>query len=151
MTGGTQQQVPGTPVTASGPGGGQAAPVTVLRSRSICPVDMVSGLRSSLVGSVGEAPGSPSSTMRLPGVGPKPLIERHSEGPVVRQAQHLFILLGVFAEQGAEAGYRLLHLGVHKDNPARAPYEQAGYQPAGSDGDYLLYDLAVGTAGASRT
>ena len=71
--------------------------------------------------------------------------------PECRRRGYGRTLLGVFAEQGATAGYRLLHLGVHKDNPARALYEQAGYQPAGSDGDYLLYDLAVGTAGASGT
>ena len=71
--------------------------------------------------------------------------------PECRRRGYGRTLLGAFAEQGAEAGYRLLHLGVHQDNPARALYEQAGYQPAGSDGDYLLYDLAVGTAGASRT
>jgi ribosomal protein S18 acetylase RimI-like enzyme len=71
--------------------------------------------------------------------------------PECRRRGYGRTLLGVFAEQGATAGYRLLHLGVHKDNPARALYEQAGYQPAGSDGDYLLYDLAVGTAGASET
>jgi ribosomal protein S18 acetylase RimI-like enzyme len=71
--------------------------------------------------------------------------------PEYRRRGYGRALLGVFAEQGAKAGYRLLHLGVHKDNPARALYEQAGYQPAGSDGGYLLYDLAVGTAGTSRT
>ena len=71
--------------------------------------------------------------------------------PEYRRRGYGRTLLGAFAEQGAKAGYRLLHLGVHKDNPARALYEQAGYQPAGSDGDYLLYDLAVGTAGSSRT
>jgi ribosomal protein S18 acetylase RimI-like enzyme len=64
--------------------------------------------------------------------------------PAYRRRGYGRILLGVFAEQGAAAGYRLLHLGVHKDNPARALYEQAGYQPAGSDGDYLLYDLPRG-------
>ena len=75
----------------------------------------------------------------------------HQVRPEYRRRGYGRTLLGVFAEQGAEAGYRLLHLGVHKDNPARALYEQAGYQPAGSDGDHLLYDLAVGKAGASRT
>ena len=70
--------------------------------------------------------------------------------PEYRRRGYGRALLRVFAEQGAKAGYRLLHLGVHKDNPARALYEQVGYQPAGSDGDYRLYDLAVGTAGTSR-
>jgi ribosomal protein S18 acetylase RimI-like enzyme len=71
--------------------------------------------------------------------------------PECRRRGYGRTLLGAFAEQAAEAGYRLLHLGVHKDNPARSLYEQAGYQRAGSDGDYLLYDLAVGTAGERRT
>jgi ribosomal protein S18 acetylase RimI-like enzyme len=61
--------------------------------------------------------------------------------PAYRRRGYGRILLGVFAEQAAAAGCRLLHLGVHQDNPARALYEQAGYQPAGRDGDYLLYDL----------
>jgi len=65
--------------------------------------------------------------------------------PAYRRRGYGRVLLGVFAEQAAAAGYRLLHLGVHEDNPARALYEQAGYQPAGRDGDYLLYDLAAGT------
>jgi ribosomal protein S18 acetylase RimI-like enzyme len=60
--------------------------------------------------------------------------------PAYRRRGYGRILLGVFAEQAVAAGCRLLHLGVHKDNPARALYEQAGYQPAGSDGDYLSYD-----------
>jgi ribosomal protein S18 acetylase RimI-like enzyme len=63
--------------------------------------------------------------------------------PAYRRRGYGRILLGVFADQAAAAGFRLLHLGVHKDNPARALYEQAGYQPAGSDGDYLLYDLEL--------
>ncbi|MGH3253567.1 MAG: GNAT family N-acetyltransferase [Trebonia sp.] len=71
--------------------------------------------------------------------------------PEYRRRGYGRTLLGAFAEQGAKAGYRLLHLGVHKDNPARALYEQAGYQPAGSDGDYLLYDLAAGSTGTSRS
>lgn len=54
------------------------------------------------------------------------------------------ILLDVFADQAVASGYRLLHLGVHKDNPARSLYERAGYQCAGSNGDYLLYDLDAG-------
>jgi GNAT superfamily N-acetyltransferase len=60
------------------------------------------------------------------------------------------VLLDVFAGQAAAAGCRLLHLGVHVGNPARALYEQAGYQPAGRDGDYLLYDLVAGTAAGHR-
>ena len=52
--------------------------------------------------------------------------------PECRRRGYGRTLLGVFAEQGAESGYRLLHLGVHKDNPARALYEQAGWQLAGT-------------------
>jgi ribosomal protein S18 acetylase RimI-like enzyme len=71
--------------------------------------------------------------------------------PAYRRRGYGRILLGVFAEQAAAAGCRLLHLGVHKENPARALYERAGYQPAGSDGDYLLYDLAPEPRDASGT
>jgi GNAT superfamily N-acetyltransferase len=56
------------------------------------------------------------------------------------------ILPGVFAAQAAAAGCRLLHLGAHAGNPARALYKQAGYQFAGRDVDYLLYDLALTAA-----
>jgi ribosomal protein S18 acetylase RimI-like enzyme len=65
--------------------------------------------------------------------------------PAYRRRGYGRVLLGVFAEQAAAAGYRLLHLGVHKGNPARSLYEGAGYQPAGSDGDYLLYDTDLST------
>jgi ribosomal protein S18 acetylase RimI-like enzyme len=65
--------------------------------------------------------------------------------PAYRRRGYGRILLGVFADQAVAERCRLLHLGVHKDNPARALYEHAGYQPAGSDGDYLLYDLAAGS------
>lgn len=65
--------------------------------------------------------------------------------PAYRRRGYGRILLGVFADQAVAERCRLLHLGVHKDNPARALYEHAGYQPAGSDGDYLLYDRAAGS------
>jgi ribosomal protein S18 acetylase RimI-like enzyme len=71
--------------------------------------------------------------------------------PGYRRRGYGRILLGVFAEQAAAAGHRLQHLGVHKDNPARALYEQAGYQRAGNEGDYLLYDLALEARDASGT
>lgn len=61
--------------------------------------------------------------------------------PAYRRRGYGRILLGVFAEQATAAGSRLLHLGVHRDNPARTLYERAGYRSAGTDGDYLLYDL----------
>jgi ribosomal protein S18 acetylase RimI-like enzyme len=69
--------------------------------------------------------------------------------PDYRRRGYGRVLLGVFAEQAAAAGCRLLHLGVHRDNPARALYEQVGYQPVGRDGDYLLYDLAAGATDAT--
>jgi hypothetical protein len=71
--------------------------------------------------------------------------------PAVPADLPLIFLLGVFAEQAAAAGHRLQHLGVHKDNPARALYEQAGYQRAGNEGDYPQYDLALEARDASGT
>jgi ribosomal protein S18 acetylase RimI-like enzyme len=68
-------------------------------------------------------------------------------GPAYRRRGYGRILLGAFAEQAAAAGCGLLHLGVHVGNPARALYERAGYEPAGRDGDYLLYDRAAVTGG----
>ena len=61
--------------------------------------------------------------------------------PPYRRHGYGRMLLSVFAQQAVAAGSRLLHLGVHEGNPARALYEQAGYKSAGRDGDYLLYDL----------
>ena len=61
--------------------------------------------------------------------------------PPYRRHGYGRMLLSVFAQQAVAAGLRLLHLGVHQGNPARALYEQAGYKSAGHDGDYLLYDL----------
>jgi hypothetical protein len=49
--------------------------------------------------------------------------------------------LGRKRSSSIAAGLRLLHLGVHQGNPARALYEQAGYKFAGRDGEYLLYDF----------
>jgi len=66
--------------------------------------------------------------------------------PSYRRRGYGRLLLDVFAQQAAAAGLRLLHLGVHQGNPARALYEQAGYQPAGRDGTYLLYDFLPGEA-----
>jgi GNAT superfamily N-acetyltransferase len=61
--------------------------------------------------------------------------------PSYRRRGYGKVLLGVFAQQAATAGLRLLHLGVHQGNPARALYEQADYKSAGRDGEYLLYDF----------
>jgi ribosomal protein S18 acetylase RimI-like enzyme len=57
-------------------------------------------------------------------------------------------LLEECARQAAAAGYAEVRLGVHRDNPARALYEAAGFAPAGEDGAYLLYRrTAVPAAG----
>ena len=48
-------------------------------------------------------------------------------------------LLEECARQAAAAGYAEVRLGVHRDNPARALYEAAGFTPAGEDGAYLRY------------
>jgi GNAT superfamily N-acetyltransferase len=57
-------------------------------------------------------------------------------------------LLEECARQAAAAGHAEVRLGVHRDNPARALYEQAGFAPAGEDGAHLLYRrTAVPAAG----
>jgi ribosomal protein S18 acetylase RimI-like enzyme len=48
-------------------------------------------------------------------------------------------LLRAVARDVAAAGRPELRLGVHRDNPARGIYPAAGFEPAGEDGDYLLY------------
>jgi len=37
----------------------------------------------------------------------------------------------------------VLALGVHRENPARHLYESAGFDPAGEDGDFLLFRRAL--------
>lgn len=54
------------------------------------------------------------------------------------------VLLDAFEQQAAARGVRLLRLGVHRANPARALYEQAGYEVVGTDGDYVLFEREVG-------
>ncbi|SFT97490.1 Acetyltransferase (GNAT) family protein [Geodermatophilus amargosae] len=49
------------------------------------------------------------------------------------------LLLEECAWRAAAAGCGEVRLGVHRDNPARALYEGAGFAPAGEDGAYLLY------------
>jgi ribosomal protein S18 acetylase RimI-like enzyme len=49
-------------------------------------------------------------------------------------------LLRAFEQQASSAGALVLKLGVHRQNPARALYERAGYVAAGRDGDYLLFE-----------
>jgi ribosomal protein S18 acetylase RimI-like enzyme len=50
------------------------------------------------------------------------------------------LLLDAFEERAAAGGARVLKLGVHRDNPARALYERAGWDGAGTDGDYVLFE-----------
>jgi ribosomal protein S18 acetylase RimI-like enzyme len=51
-------------------------------------------------------------------------------------------LLDRFVDDARAAGHDVLKLGVHEDNPARTLYEKAGFQRVGTDGNYLLYELA---------
>ena len=51
------------------------------------------------------------------------------------------LLLDRFVDDAHAAGRTVLKLGVHRTNPARALYEQAGFQQVGTDEDYLLYEL----------
>jgi ribosomal protein S18 acetylase RimI-like enzyme len=48
-------------------------------------------------------------------------------------------LLAWFADSARAAGHRILELGVHHGNPARALYERGQYTLVGEDGDYLLF------------
>ncbi len=48
-------------------------------------------------------------------------------------------LMAWFADTARAAGNRVLELGVHRDNPARALYERSQYSFVGEDGDYLLF------------
>ena len=57
-------------------------------------------------------------------------------------------LLEECARQAAATGHAEVRLGVHRDNPARALYEAAGFAPTGEDGAYLVYRrTAVPAAG----
>ena len=49
-------------------------------------------------------------------------------------------LLTAFERQAAADGAVVLRLGVHRRNPARALYEQAGWVETGRDGDYVLFE-----------
>jgi [ribosomal protein S18]-alanine N-acetyltransferase len=53
-------------------------------------------------------------------------------------------LLRVFEERAVAGGALLLQLGVHRRNPAKALYEQAGYAATGWDGDYALFERRPG-------
>jgi len=50
------------------------------------------------------------------------------------------LLLDTFEERALADGARVLKLGVHRDNPARALYERAGWDLTGTDGDYVLFE-----------
>ncbi|MFD1946334.1 GNAT family N-acetyltransferase [Nocardioides aestuarii] len=54
------------------------------------------------------------------------------------------LLLEAFETRAAAGGSRVLKLGVHRDNPARALYERAGYGVVGTDGDYVLFERRAG-------
>jgi GNAT superfamily N-acetyltransferase len=53
-------------------------------------------------------------------------------------------LLRAFEQQASSEGALVLKLGVHRQNPARALYERAGYVAAGRDGDYVLFERRSG-------
>ncbi|MGY1713376.1 GNAT family N-acetyltransferase [Geodermatophilus sp. SYSU D01106] len=59
--------------------------------------------------------------------------------PPHRRRGHGRRLLEVVAAQARAAGLAEVRLGVHRDNPARALYEAAGFLPAGEDAAYLLF------------
>ncbi|MHA6761856.1 N-acetyltransferase family protein [Streptacidiphilus sp. PAMC 29251] len=48
-------------------------------------------------------------------------------------------LMTWFSDSAQKAGHRVLELGVHHGNPARALYERSQYTLIGEDGDYLLF------------
>ncbi len=56
------------------------------------------------------------------------------------------MLLAEFEQRAAADGDAVAQLGVHERNPARALYEQAGYELTGRDGDYLLYERSLPSA-----
>ena len=59
--------------------------------------------------------------------------------PPHRRRGHGRRLLDAVDAQARAAGLREVRLGVHRDNPARALYEAAGFSAAGEDGAYLLF------------
>lgn len=60
--------------------------------------------------------------------------------PALRRRGFGRLLLDAFAAQARAAGRTTLALGVHRANPARRLYEDAGYRHTGGDGDYLLME-----------
>ena len=59
--------------------------------------------------------------------------------PPHRRRGHGRRLLDAVDAQARAAGLGEVRLGVHRDNPARALYEAAGFSAAGEDGAYLLF------------
>ena len=59
--------------------------------------------------------------------------------PPHRRRGHGRRLLDAVDAQARAAGLREVRLGVHRDNPARALYEAAGFSSAGEDGAHLLF------------
>lgn len=60
--------------------------------------------------------------------------------PALRRRGFGRLLLDAFAAQARAAGHAALALGVHRANPARRLYEDAGYRHTGEDGDHLLME-----------
>lgn len=54
------------------------------------------------------------------------------------------LLLEAFEQRASVGGAGVAKLGVHQSNPARLLYQGAGYNPAGQDGDYLLFSKSLG-------
>ncbi|MFF7674401.1 GNAT family N-acetyltransferase [Actinacidiphila glaucinigra] len=60
--------------------------------------------------------------------------------PALRRRGFGRLLLDAFAAQARAAGRTTLALGVHRANPARRLYEDAGYRHTGEHGDHLLME-----------
>ncbi|MFE0632492.1 GNAT family N-acetyltransferase [Streptomyces sp. NPDC058864] len=87
-----------------------------------------------------EAEGEPGGSMMwMPTDGRATLVGIHVV-PALRRRGYGRLLLDAFAAQAREAGHGTLALGVHRANPARRLYEEAGYRHTGEDGDYLLME-----------
>lgn len=53
------------------------------------------------------------------------------------------VLLDAFEQRVGDSGGLVVKLGVHRSNSARLLYQAAGYDNAGTDGDYLLFSKAL--------
>jgi ribosomal protein S18 acetylase RimI-like enzyme len=59
-------------------------------------------------------------------------------------------LLERFMSDASASGSSTLTLGVHKVNPARELYEQAGFERTHADSDYLYYSMAVPASSSAQ-